>query len=351
MADEKELALVRQIDAPNFKTELARAIPNQLKADRLVRMAITMIRANGTLARCTPISVMATVVECAQLGLELDPVIGHAYPVPFGDQCTLIVGYRGFSHLMYQSGAYNEIGTEIVQLGDKFKFALGADRNLTHEPVGPRITQDPTKWRGAYAYTISLNGHYSFYFMDREEIETTARNRSKSWASYKRDGKSTPWMTDPVEMYRKTPLRRHAKRSQVSTTDKRDALLRAVMLDEYGERKGLLLPTMAGWTVNPNPPEQPVEEPLEPTREVPPAKASSKKATPTNPAVPRAKIPPMNDDPVITTKEQTDLCNRALKVGWRMEELTKFLKKEFGGLTTMRRSQLAKAIEKIEAGT
>lgn len=346
--DEKELALVRQIDAASFKQELARALPNEtLKPDRLVRMAITMIRANGRLAKCTPLSVMATVVECAQLGLELDPVIGHAYAVPFKDQCTLIVGYRGFSHLMYQSGAYNEIGTEIVQVGDKFKHS-SMPRKLEHEAVGPRITHDPSKWRGAYAYTIGLNGHYSFYFMDREEIESTARNRSQSWRSHKNDGASTPWVTDPMDMYRKTPLRRHAKRSQVSTTDKRSPLLRAVMLDEYGERKGLLVPTLSGWQVNPNPPELPAEEPLEPTREVPPEEPA-KKVT-----VPRAKIPPAEapkNDPVISTKEQTDLCNHALKLGWRMQELEKFLKKDFGGITKIRRSQLAKVMKTIESGT
>lgn len=351
------LDIIRKIDNNEFKTELTRAIPNHLKADRLVRLAITLLRSNELLQKCTPLSVMATVVESGQLGLELDAVIGHAYPVPFGDQCTLVVGYRGFSHLMYQSGAYNEIGTEIVQQGDEFKIELGGRRQLLHKPKGPRVTDDPSKWLGCYAYTVTLHGHYAFYFMDRSEIEMTARNRSKSWQRHKRDGKSTPWVTDPMEMYRKTPLRRHAKRSQISTTDKRDALLRAVMLDEYGERKGLLVPTLSGWQVNPNPPEQPTEEPLEPTREIAPPEPEEPKKKST---VPRARIPkdpipaaamPAKDDPLITPKEQTDIFNRAMAVGWRTAEVSKFLQKEFGGVEKIRRSQLAKILQKIESGS
>src|ERR1700731_3117574 len=101
--------LFELLDSNAFKKQLALALPNALKPDRVVQLAMTMIKKNTALIKCDHTSIIACVVECSQLGLELESVLGHAYLVPFGETCTLIVGYRGFMHLMYQSGAYADI--------------------------------------------------------------------------------------------------------------------------------------------------------------------------------------------------------------------------------------------------
>lgn len=364
-----ELTVFQRIDSSAFKTELARALPNHLKPDRMVRLAITLLRKNETLAKCDPVSIMACVVETAQLGLEPEGVLGHAYLVPFKGVCTLIVGYRGFMHLMYQGGVYNAIGAEIVRLKDKFNRSLGTKRELVHVPMPFSAADDnPEHWRGAYAYTVNLTGHYHFHYMDREEIEK-ARNRSAGWRAFKAQGRSTPWQTDAEEMYKKTPIRRIAKYSQTSTTDKRDALLRAVMLDEYGERKGLLIPTLSGFEVNPNPPEPDDSHPVTPTEEVSAndgpksssstaSKAASRRSKTDNGLVPKAKIPPIDvapaDDPFISSREQTDLYNAAMQNNWQVpEEVVKYLKKRFScdSVKLVRRSWLPEIHKTLESGT
>jgi phage RecT family recombinase len=365
------------IDSNAFKTELARALPNTLKPDRMVRLALTMLKKNSALLACDPTSVMACVVETAQLGLEPEGVLGHAYLVPFGGVCTLIVGYRGFMHLMYQGGAYQQIGAEIVRLKDKFGRTLGTRRELIHEPAAIPKEDGPEHWRGAYAYTVNLTGHYHFHYMEREEIEK-ARNRSKSWQKFKKEGKATPWQTDAEEMYKKTPIRRIAKYSQTSTTDKRDVLLRAVMLDEYGERKGLLIPTLSGFEVNSDPPEPDDPNPVTPTKELSEdsgtlstrstaprssSKSSSKKkstAVVDNGLVPKARIPntPIDvapeDDPFISSREQTDLYNKAQQNNWEIpDEVVKYLKKRFkcDSVRLVRRSWLPEIHKTLESGT
>jgi recombination protein RecT len=372
------------IDSNAFKTELARALPNTLKPDRMVRLALTMLKKNSALLACDPTSVMACVVETAQLGLEPEGVLGHAYLVPFGGVCTLIVGYRGFMHLMYQGGAYQQIGAEIVRLKDKFGRTLGTRRELIHEPAAIPKEDGPEHWRGAYAYTVNLTGHYHFHYMEREEIEK-ARNRSKSWQKFKKEGKATPWQTDAEEMYKKTPIRRIAKYSQTSTTDKRDVLLRAVMLDEYGERKGLLIPTLSGFEVNPEPPEADDPNPVAPTTEIAtlaptgssssasantatssrkPARSAGKRTAkstpPDNGLVPKARIPntPIDvapeDDPFISSREQTDLYNKAQQNNWEIpDEVVKYLKKRFkcDSVRLVRRSWLPEIHKTLESGT
>ena len=368
------------IDTPSFKKELERALPNRaiqaglLTPERVVRLAITQVRGNEALSRCSPISLMACVVEAAQLGLELDRVIGHAYLVPFKGTATLIVGYRGYLHLAFNSGSVGSISAEIVRAGDKFKRTLGTHRQLLHDPKPIPKNDNPENWLGAYAAVQYVNGITDFEYLEKVKIEA-ARNRSNGWQAFKRgDAKSSPWDTDTEEMWRKTPMRRLAKRMPVSTTDKRaEMLTRAAMLDEYGERRGLLVPTLHGFDVNPDPPAP--EPELEPTQasddviEVSTVNDGSAKPQPTEkkgaakkPAavnsgsVPKAVIPPdpLKDDPLITTKEQTDIYSAAVASGWRVpEEVLSYLKKKLNltSIKAVRRSQLPKILSDLKAGT
>ena len=261
------------LESDFFVKKLRHSIPNNLEPRRLVQLAVTLIKSSPLLSQCTPLSLMACVIESAQLGLELDRLLGHAYLLPFRNNAaktytaTLVVGYRGFAHLMYQSAAVSSVSAEIVKPGDFFEVQFGSKRELKHVPkLNNRAEDHHENWLGAYAVAHMVTGRAEFEFMDRMHVEAN-RNRSQSWRGYKKDGRESPWNSDAEEMWRKTPIRRLAKRMPVSTIDKRSTLLRAVMLDEYGERKNLLLPTERGFEVNPDyqPEANGTEEPLEPT--------------------------------------------------------------------------------------
>lgn len=417
------LTVYQELEKPQFLQELAKAIPNTLKPDRMVRLAYTLLRKNDALAKCSVTSIMSGVVECAQLGLELEGVLGHAYLVPFGGEATLIIGYRGFVHLMYQSGTVIGVSAEVVREGETFKRVLGTDRRLIHVPndiplkkIGKDeyAADDPEEnWLGAYAAARFITGNTEFEYLDRALI-FTARSRSKSYQKYLREGKETPWMKypDKIEMWKKTPTRRLAKRMPTSTTDQRAPLLRAAMIDEYGERKGLLLPTLGGYQVNDNPPDedenagadveptrdldatntmQNVAEGREEARQIREEQAAPRRSRSGPPAVPRppkkstpapngnsdvlpkARVPrddrPIDvrptatttaaakpkpaDDPVITSAEQTDLYQKALNSGWKLDEFRSFLTKRFkvDSVKAIRRSQLTSAITAAESGT
>lgn len=418
------LTVYQELEKPSFLQELAKAIPNTLKPERMVRLAYTLLRKNETLAKCSVVSIMAGVVECAQLGLELEGVLGHAYLVPFAGEATLIIGYRGFAHLMYQSGAIIGISSEIVRVGDTFKRVLGTERRLIHVPNGIPLKEttrkgvyeadDPEEnWLGAYAAAKFISGNTEFEYLEKALI-FTARARSKSYQAFLREGKETPWMKypDKLEMWKKTPIRRLAKRMPVSTTDKRGDLLRAAMIDEYSERRGLLIPTLGGYQVNDNPPDEDENAgaDVQPTivvdtEEANPAGKAAKSpkgkkgdANPVANVVTKAKIPStpiperppidvkprppyraaehprqeaarkgaLNDkkhfqqqppaapaDPFIDTTEQTDLYNKALMSGWKIDEFRTFLTKRFkvDSVKALKRSQLPAIRTAIESGT
>ena len=68
------------------------------------------------LLECTRESLLACIVQCAQLGLEPDGLLGQAYLIPFYNgrknryECQLIVGYKGLLKLARQSAEISSLG-------------------------------------------------------------------------------------------------------------------------------------------------------------------------------------------------------------------------------------------------
>jgi recombinational DNA repair protein RecT len=274
--------------------------------------------------------------------------------------------------LMYRSAAITAVSAEIVRKADVFRVQFGTDRRILHRPQPAPVKDGPDNWRGVYAVAKLLHGEPDFEYLSREKVEE-ARSRSNSWRKFKSDGVPTPWSTDPEEMWRKTAIRRLAKRMPKNSSDKRSELLRAVILDEYGERR-LLKPTLGGFETL-DEPEEEKEKPIEPTLEAqlqesiedvekrkaqvaaknkPPTK-STKKIQPNaaDNQVPKAAIPPESkiDDPYLTGKQQTDVYNAALQAGWRVpEEITEYIKKTFkvNSIREVRNSQFAQLMRKAK---
>jgi len=102
---------------------------------------------------------------------------------------------------------------------------------------------------------------------------------------------------------------------------------------------------------------------IKPTVEVPTEEekdvkkpAAVKKSTAKSSTVPKAEIPkdPMPaEDPLIDSKEQTQIYSVATASGWKIDEVRAYLKKKFGNdsVKAVRRSQLPAILQAIKSGT
>lgn len=193
------------------KAQMAMALPKHMTADRLLRVAMTSIQKTPKLLDCTPQSLLACVMTCAQLGLEPDQFLGQAYLVPFHDTrkgvtiCTLIPGYRGYIALARRSGEVQSVSSQVVYEGDEFHLEYGIQDTLKHIPA---LNGDRGKPVGAYVIFKYKDGSYSFDFMGVNDIEKV-RSRSKA-------SKEGPWVTDWDEMAKKTVIKRHVKLAPLS---------------------------------------------------------------------------------------------------------------------------------------
>jgi len=209
-----------------LRPQLQMALPKHVDINRMIRICVTTLQRNPDLLRCTQESVLGCLFQCAQLGLEPDGLLGHAYLIPFNDRkndrtiCTLIVGYKGLLKLARQSNEIASVSARVVHEKDVFEYEFGLEDKLRHVPA---LDDDPGELTYAYAIFRYKGGGYHFDVMSRAEIEAI-KKRSRS-------GNNGPWVTDFAEMAKKTVLRRASKMAPASIED----LARAIALDSQGE--------------------------------------------------------------------------------------------------------------------
>jgi recombination protein RecT len=231
------------------EAEFSAALPKAgaLDAKRFLRTALTTFQVKPELLDCTPQSVIVSLLQAAQFGLELDPVLGQAYLVPYGKTCQLIIGYKGYMVLARRSNLVTSIDARAVREKDYFEFELGLDRKLVHRPYWG--AEDPGDIVGVYVLARFTNGDHSAYPMHRREIDKI-KNRSRA--------KSGPWTTDFEAMAVKTGIRQAQKFWPIYIED----LARAAELDDAVDsgRDQIIANVGPGIDILPPEPEQEAEQ-------------------------------------------------------------------------------------------
>jgi recombination protein RecT len=353
MAETKALAtkdIHALLDRKDVATEIRKALPKHLTPERLIRMAATAIQKSPGLKKCTPLSLLACVVECGQLGLEPDGILGDVYLVPFKEQATIIVGYKGFMKLAYQTGDIYKITYHVVRKGESFGFTYGTNPSVEHTPKDHGEEKDDATWVYAYAVAHFRDGHTDFEVLERADV-FKRRSRSRAYTSKKLD---SPWFTDPEAMWKKSAVRALAARLPKSTTDNR--LARAVAIDEMSDA-GLLTATATGFEISEdaltiNEGAAVADAPIQEAREVVEEKKSrgGKKPEPKGDVI-DVKAEKPKDDPIV---KMSDVYNRGTMNGWKISDINAWIKKEFGisdPLKETRQSWLPKIMKAMESGT
>jgi recombination protein RecT len=206
-----------------MKGQIAKAAPRHLTEDRLSRVFMTSIQRTPKLAECTPESLFGCLMTCTQLGLEPDSVSGQAHLIPYNDQCTLIVGYKGLMRLARQSPDVLTIDVpQVVYAKDTYEFERGATPKLVHKPCQSPERGDIVAF---YAVAHLRDGQTAFEWMWKHEVDKV---RDATYGM--KSGKSTPWKSDYEAMGLKTVVRRLCK-----WLPSESELQRAVSLDERAD--------------------------------------------------------------------------------------------------------------------
>lgn len=161
--------------------EIAKALPSGIDPARYARVVLTEVSKNPDLLKCTPQSFLGAVMTAAQLGLEFGPQLGHAYLIPYRSEATLVIGYKGWVKLLYQSGLVTEIDAAMVHEKDDFSWSKGLRPTLEHKPA--RGDRGPVT--DYYVIVRTAMGGNLFAVMSKQEVVEHQKRynlRGKGWS-------------------------------------------------------------------------------------------------------------------------------------------------------------------------
>ena len=163
---------------------------------------VQIVKQTYALQKCEPASIIGAALTAAALDLSVDPNLGEAHLIPYGDQCQFQIGAKGFIQLAMRSGEYKAFGSTIVHEGE-----LRVYDELTGELEVDSKKNPNGKVIGYAAKFKLLNGFERGEFWTCDEIEQHAWQYSKAYryAKGKPDKeKDCLWLTKRDEMAIKT---------------------------------------------------------------------------------------------------------------------------------------------------
>lgn len=190
------LTIRQHLESDQFKAAVAKALPKHLTPDRFIRVACTTVMRTPKLAQCSQASLLNALMTLSQLGIEADGRRAHL--IPYGQDCTLIIDYKGLAELAMRSGIVSCLHADVVCENDEFDYDCGQLKRHRIDFKQPRGAV-----YAVYALCRFKDGAEKCDVMTREDVEEI-RKRSKA-------GRNGPWVTDWNEMAKKTVFRRLSK--------------------------------------------------------------------------------------------------------------------------------------------
>lgn len=206
----KSMSITDMIKA--MQPEIKKALPSVITPERFTRMAISSLNNTPELQQCTPISFLAALMNAAQLGLEPNTPLGHAYLIPYKNkgtyECQFQIGYKGLIDLAYRNGQMQTIQAQSVYENDYFEYEFGLEPKLVHRPA----FEDRGEVTYFYGLFRTVNGGYGFSVMSKAEMDVHAKQYSKAF-----DSSYSPWKTCYEEMAKKTVIKQALKYAPIKT--------------------------------------------------------------------------------------------------------------------------------------
>jgi len=177
-----------------------------------------------------PASLFASILHCAEMGLNPSQMVGEFFFIPYKDSITPILGYKGLLTLLMRSSKVKKIWSEVVYEDDDFEYELGLEPKLLHTPNHHSV-RNSKNIKCIYA-CAKLDDEVIFKVMFKNEIQNII-NMSKVPNELFFNDKKDPeqWMA------KKTVLKQLAKLMPKDD----DRLKKAVSMDDNIEGGGYLI--------------------------------------------------------------------------------------------------------------
>lgn len=185
--------------------KITKSLPKHITAKRFISSVCAYLEAHPKVVECNRGTILDSIMKAAQVGLIIDGV--ESALVPRKSNCTLMMMFQGLLKLVRNSGELKDIQSAVVYEKDEFDYYTDENgEHLKHK----RSFGDRGKRVAVYAIARTKDGGTYVEVMDASQVEAVKKHGYNSGDS--------PW-NGPFqdEMWRKSPVRRLAKRLPSST--------------------------------------------------------------------------------------------------------------------------------------
>jgi len=199
------------------------------KAAAFCTSIVNVVGGSKQLQKCNPNSIMAAGMVAASLDLPVEPSLGMAAMVPYGDKASFQIMWRGVVQLCLRTNQYADIQcTEIYR--DELRGYNPITGDVVFHPVANfKLRYGDAKVgdvAGYYASFRLVSGFEKKCYMSAPEVMAHAKKYSKAYQYDLKAGKNaSAWSTDPVAMGRKTVLLRLLGRWGIKSVQIEKALM------------------------------------------------------------------------------------------------------------------------------
>lgn len=188
--------IVKYAKSPEIMQRFTELIGNETTAGIYIYGVIAAVANSDALQKCEPQSIMKAAADAAALGMSVDPNIKEAYLVPYKDQASLIVGWRGLRNMAYNTGKVRYLNVGALYEGQEWvQDQLTGVSEIKGHKTGKEAI-------GYFAYMETKDHRIHTHYMTNEEIQDHKKKYAKG---YNREGSA--WNTDFEKMAKKTVLR------------------------------------------------------------------------------------------------------------------------------------------------
>ena len=179
---------------------------NPARAKTELGFANQIFQGSPALQKCTPESIINAVVNVARTSITLNPVMRLAYLIPRGNKCVLEFSYMGMVAMLKDNNCIKNISAKIVYKDEEFNYDMAT--NLIHHIPKYAETEkenNERKMLGCYSRAVLFTNDVVYEYMPMWEINKIKESSQNSSAEY------SIWVKHPLEMIKKTTIKRHFK--------------------------------------------------------------------------------------------------------------------------------------------
>lgn len=146
-----------------------------------VSNVVALVAASPQLQKCDPATVMFAAVKATALRLPLDPALGFAFVVPYGNSAQFQIGWRGLVQLALRTNQYRTINVRDVREGEVAgeDFVSG---EILFTPLPPE-TRPAAPVVGYVAFFELCNGFRKMEYWPVADVKAHAAKFSRTFAN------------------------------------------------------------------------------------------------------------------------------------------------------------------------